>query len=491
MSIKIISRGKGKSAVAAAAYRSGETIKNEYDGVTHSYTHKQGIVHAEIMLPQNAPSEYSERAVLWNAVEKCERYKTAQLAREIEISLPVELTQTQNIFLVQQFVQDNFIRHGMCADICVHNKDRDNPHAHIMLTMRPIEQDESWGQKSRTINGEKVPTVDWNEPYKAEDWRKEWASCVNKALKENGHNISIDHRSFKKQGVELEPTIHLGVIASRLEKRGIATDKGNYNRRIENFNRKLRQINARIKALEMGIKEILSEKDAPIIPHENQPTTPPPVPTPAKSLNLIEVLNGMIGSQETKNRWQKIVSLQSVASAVSFLKTHKITSLPQLHENATSLRSRFKDVNEKLKNAEQRNKLLTEHIKQAELFLEHREINRKYKSLKPKKQDAFFQANRGELTLFQAAERYLRQHLPVSKDGKRQLNILAWKKESAQLSVEIRQLYDKYYSLKEEVRQIEIVKTSVEHILDRVNEKPVDRATEMQRAAKRSHSLEQ
>ena len=132
--IKIISRGKGKSAVAAAAYRSGESLTNEYDGITHDYTRKGGIVHTEILLPDNAPKEYADRSVLWNAVEKAERAKNAQLAREIEIALPHELTREQGISLVREYVKEQFVSAGMCADFAIHDKNDGNPHAHIMLT---------------------------------------------------------------------------------------------------------------------------------------------------------------------------------------------------------------------------------------------------------------------------------------------------------------------------------------------------------------------
>ena len=141
LSIKIISRGKGASAVAKAAYRAAEVIKSDYDGNTYDYSRKRGIVYKEILLPEQAPPEYFDRAVLWNAVEKAETMKHAQLAREIEISLPVELTQEQNISLVREYVKRQFVSAGMCADICVHDTNGTNPHAHVMLTMRPINAD--------------------------------------------------------------------------------------------------------------------------------------------------------------------------------------------------------------------------------------------------------------------------------------------------------------------------------------------------------------
>ena len=148
-SIKVISRGKGKSAVAAAAYRAGEKITNEFDGMTHDYTHKGGIVHTEILLPNQAPAEYADRAVLWNEVEKVEKAKNAQLAREIEIALPRELTREQSISLVREYVKRHFVAAGMCADVCLHDTGGGNPHAHIMLTMRPFDERGEWGAKQK------------------------------------------------------------------------------------------------------------------------------------------------------------------------------------------------------------------------------------------------------------------------------------------------------------------------------------------------------
>ena len=184
-SIKIVSRGKGKSAVAAAAYRSVEKITNEYDGMIHDYTKKGGIAHTEILLPDHAPREYFNRATLWNAVEKIEKAKNSQLARELELALPVELSAEQNLSLVREYANRNFVAVGMCADICIHDKKDGNPHAHIMLTMRPIEQDGTWGAKSKKEymldeNGEKITlksgafksrkidTTDWNDQTNAE-----------------------------------------------------------------------------------------------------------------------------------------------------------------------------------------------------------------------------------------------------------------------------------------------------------------------------------
>ena len=160
--IQIIQRSKGKSAVAAAAYRSGEKLANEWDGMTHDYTRKGGVVHTEIMLPAHAPPEFQDRSTLWNSVEEVEKSATSQLAREIEVALPVELSRAEQLALVRAFVKDNFVDAGMCADFALHDKGDGNPHAHILLTIRPIKENGEWGVKCRKVydldgQGQRIP----------------------------------------------------------------------------------------------------------------------------------------------------------------------------------------------------------------------------------------------------------------------------------------------------------------------------------------------
>jgi ATP-dependent exoDNAse (exonuclease V) alpha subunit len=254
MSLKIVSRGKGKSAVAAASYRAGICITNEYDRSTHDYSHKRGIVHTEVMLPSHAPREYFDRSTLWNAVETVEKAKNSVLAREIEIALPVELSRGQNIELVCEYVRENFLDKGMCADVCIHDTGFGNPHAHVLCTVRPINENGTWGSKQRKEyifdnNGNKiydskkktykcrsVESTDWNSRDNAEIWRKSWAKSVNKYLEENNLAERVDHRSYERQGKEQIPTIHLGQEVYRMEKRGIRTEFGDRNRKIHSLN---------------------------------------------------------------------------------------------------------------------------------------------------------------------------------------------------------------------------------------------------------------
>ena len=262
---KIISRGQGRSAVGAAAYRSGEKIKNDYDGLTHDYTKRGGVVYSEIILCDNAPREYKNRSVLWNEVERIEKGSRSQLAREYEIALPIELNKDENIKLVRSFVEENFIKAGMCADIAIHDKDDGNPHAHIMLTVRPIEQDGSWGTKQKKEyildkNGNKqydkkkqtykcktIKTTDWDTKEFLERTRASWAEFINHELERKNISQRVDHRSFEEQGKEQIPTQHLGVAAHNIKKKGGISERSEINEEIKQINSELQRefVNAR------------------------------------------------------------------------------------------------------------------------------------------------------------------------------------------------------------------------------------------------------
>ena len=186
--------------------------------MTHDYTRKGGIVHAEIMLPAYAPPEFADRSILWNSVEQIEKARDSQLAREIEAALPRELSIEQQLALVRSYVKDNFVDKGMCADFAIHDKGTGNPHAHIMLTVRPLKENGQWGAKCRKAydldeNGQRIPdgkggwknhredTTDWNDKGNVEIWRVAWAAYTNRALESAGRPERIDHRSYKRQGI--------------------------------------------------------------------------------------------------------------------------------------------------------------------------------------------------------------------------------------------------------------------------------------------------
>ncbi|WP_447728322.1 Ti-type conjugative transfer relaxase TraA [Sphingomonas koreensis] len=217
-SVKIISRASGRSAVAAAAYRSALRLHDERLDRDHDFTNKSGVVHSEILLPEKAPEQFADREKLWNAVEATEKRKDAQLSREVEFAIPRELDQAEGIELAREFVQREFVDHGMIADLNVHwdigPDGLARPHAHVMLTMRKIGED-GFGAKVR----------DWNRTDLLEQWRERWAEHVNQRLTELDINARVDHRSLEAQGIDLEPQHKIGPVASRLAAQGLVSER--------------------------------------------------------------------------------------------------------------------------------------------------------------------------------------------------------------------------------------------------------------------------
>lgn len=224
-SMKIGSRSQGKSAVASNAYREGKKITDERTGLVHDYSKKSDVIESLTITPSNAPESFSDSARLWNEVEKIEKRKDAQLFREVEVSLPRELSHKQNKALTLEFVKQNFVEKGMCATVSFHESKSENPHAHIMLTTRTVDKN-GFGNKDRS----------WNARDLVENWRKSWADITNKHLKNNKIEQTIDHRSFERQGIDKKPTIHLGHVAHEMEKRGVKSERGDLNREVERSN---------------------------------------------------------------------------------------------------------------------------------------------------------------------------------------------------------------------------------------------------------------
>lgn len=261
-SAQAISRSKGQSSVASAAYRAGTRLIDERTGEIHDYERKGGVTHSEVMTPEGTPEWMHDRAQLWNAIEAVERRKDAQLAREVQLSLPHELTNDQRQELVRSFVQEQFVNRGMVADVAIHapsdKGDLRNHHSHIMLTMRDLTGD-GFGKKNR----------DWNNPELLNTWREEWANHQNRALERHGHSSRVDHRSFEAQGIDREPSQHLGPVASDMERNGKASRIGDQNREIANDNTaraqnyiELVSVNDRLEKFDQWIDQKSREIDA-------------------------------------------------------------------------------------------------------------------------------------------------------------------------------------------------------------------------------------
>ena len=318
---KVVSRGNGRSAVAASAYLSCSKILNDYDGVQHDFTRKKGLIWQDVFLPEFAPSDWKDRSVLWNAVEKNEKTKDSRLAREFVPALPIELTPSQWQELLTDFIQNNFVADGMCADVAVHDPypPGHNPHAHIMVTVRPLDEKGNWQYKAEkeyvcVRNGEErgftaaefkaaqadgwekqypykvgrkkvyLPSSEaekhgyervskypkstkygrqnpiserWNSEEQLVQWRKAWADAANRYLERYGHEERIDHRSHAERGLDEQPTIHEGVFARSLERQGVISDRCEINRQIKADNALLHELKAAVRKLAQAVKNTI------------------------------------------------------------------------------------------------------------------------------------------------------------------------------------------------------------------------------------------
>ena len=473
-SIKIVSRGKGKSAVAAAAYRAGEKLTNEWDGLTHDYTRKGGVVHSEIMLPPHAPPSFSDRSILWNSVEQIEKSNNSQLAREIEIALPVELSREEQTRLVREYCSSQFVSKGMCADFNIHDTGSGNPHAHILLTMRPLDEKGAWAAKSKKEyvldeSGEKIllpsgryktrkiDLMDWNRQENADLWRKAWADFSNDFLERNGSPERIDHRSNAERGIDEIPTVHMGVAACQMEKKGIATEKGELNRNIQKANRLIREIRAQIGKLKEWIADLFKAR-------ETAPEQPPQSP------NLANLLMKYLSVQREKSRkysqrWQQqhaADELKTIAAAVNYLSEHGISNLNELDASLSSVSDRAYSIREGMKTAEERMKKLQKLIEYGKNYTEYKPIHDELKKLQngwTNKRDKYEEAHRAELALWDAANRYLHANLPK---GTKTLPIAEWEQEYADLKTQRDSDYTKLKDTRTNVSELQKIRKCVD-----------------------------
>ena len=458
-----IKRSAGQSAIAASAYRAGEKLYSEYYGESNDFTRKGGVLHAEILLPPNAPPEYADRQTLWNAVEKVEKNKKAQLAYSFDIALQNELTQEENIALARRFVREHFVSKGMIADLAVHEPDKENgipnPHFHVMTTMRPLNPDGTWGNKQRREyalddNGERirdekgdyvfnaVHTTDWHEPETLEHWREAWCRMVNAEFERKGLDVRIDHRSYEAQGIEQIPTVHEGPLVQKIEKRGIRTQKGDLNRWIKATNRLISTIKKKLKSLVEWIAAVKKEL------------------AKAKEPDLADLLiryhvmrNAGAWSQKAK-----IGNLKKFVDAFHFLKENQIFTVEELERQTHELSAAVDDLVAQSKANTARIKQLDNmitfagHIRRIQPIID--EMNAiHWKGSREK----FRVAHQNDIDLYYTSQRILKE-----KHGVKKIDISGWKKEQADLRHKEEERAAQYKPLREKLNEMLNVKYCVD-----------------------------
>ncbi|HGN9548746.1 TPA: MobQ family relaxase [Streptococcus pyogenes] len=501
-SVNIISRGKGKSAVASAAYISGEKIKNEWDGVTHDYTKKQGVISKEIFLPDHAPKEYKDRKTLWNSVELFEKNSNAQLARNFIISLPKELSIEENKKMLEEYIQTNFVKEGMIVDLAIHDESREgnqNIHAHIMTIVRPINEDGTWGQKSKkeyildekgekilNKNGKpktrKIELTTWNDKGNVEKWRENFSDLCNEYLVKNKIEKRVDHRSFKRQGIKQIPTIHLGASASAMERKGIRTEKGDINREIKKQNELLKNIGNEIKKITSwlaGFKDKLKESYK-----EYKDQSKKQIENESGLFNLYEYLSFYQEMQENNRaglsfygkRNKAIYDLKRYASGINYLRENKIKTISDLQGHINTLRSKNSEIYKTIKENSQKIEDLNKCLAYAKTVRKTKATYQEYESKKIFK-ESFYKNNQKEI------DQHIRARNLIEKiSGKKNLREKEWLGEIKNLEDEISKLNTESEKIRERYKEINHIKYAVEVVN---KEYDIDLSIEIDKAIKR------
>ena len=462
--------------MAAAAYRAGEKLHSKYYGEDSDYTRKGGVICSEILLPSHAPPEYADRETLWNAVEKAERGKKAQLAYSFDIALQNEFSMQENIALARQFLLENFVSRGMVVDFSVHSPDKEdggisNPHFHVMCPIRPIESDGSWGNKQRREyvldeHGERVldeagngnyvfnavSTTDWGKPETLETWRQGWAETCNAKFAEKGLDCRIDHRSYERQGIEQIPTIHEGPSVRAMEAKGIRTDKGDLNRWIRKTNAMLREAKQKIAALIGWMKDVKAELSNP------QPPT-------LNDLLALHCANRNKGAYSNK---AKNANLQRYAEAFSFLQSKNLYTVDDLENTLHAMQNKIDTLKKSASAKQSRIKELDELFRMAQYYVDGKPVADKLRSIRFEKSRQKYKSEHDDtLRTFYMAERKMK---PYFKDGK--LPITAWSREREQLEQEYRNIQSDLSPLHADAKKLWAIHYSiyeVQHEQERQN----------------------
>ena len=475
--IKIVQRSNRQSAVAAAAYQSGERLFSEYDQKQKYYSEKRGIVHTEIMLPPHAPPEYADRNTLWNAAETQEKQWNSQLARRIVLAIPREIPPEQHADLIRDYCREFFVSKGMIADFAIHDKGDGNPHAHILLTMRAMDETGKWLPKSRKVydldeNGERIrlpsgnwkshkeDTVDWNDQKYGEIWRQGWADVANRYLEAIGSPERLDLRSYERQGLDKIPTVHMGPAVSQMEKRGIQTNIGNLNRDITAANRLMKSIRQMVRHLKGWIADLKEKKAALLetLQEAKEPTLPELL---GKYLDLRrEERTGWTSKGQLKGT---VNDFNKVMDAIRYLREKELSMstvesldsyLDTVSEQAISIRAEMKPKEKRMKEID----TLLSHIAN---FEAHKPVHAEYAAIRFKKpKEQFAAAHRDELDTYNAAVRYFKVHLEGTKYSTKKLN-----EERTQLAGEVAEYRERLSAVQEDVKILRDVRHWLNQVL--------------------------
>ena len=491
-SFKIISRGKGQSCMASCAYYAGEKKYSEYE-CCWKYPHSSParVKWVEVMLPPNAPKAYADPQTLWNAVDAAETSVNAQTARSMLFALPRELTDEQNLALVRNFCQKEFVDKGMVCNFFYHDKGDGNPHIHIMLTLRAMDENGKWLPKSKNVyaldengnrictpNGRwkrvKVNTVDWNERKYGEIWRQDWAAAQNAALEAAGRMECVDMRSLERQGVEDRlPQKHLGPTASALERKGVSSERGDENRKIICVNKMLASLQKTVRGIGAWLDELRKAVSC-------QQIIESPDDYPLSDV-ITAYLDMRRDGRETWNRYAQekgaVHDLKDGFKAVSFLSNHELYTVGQLRRYIAETKQVFSKIKAESTAKERRIRDIDALFGAIQTIRELKPVQQEYESIHWSGKREKFKVEHGdELNRLQKAI-WLREKLvkslelasPLDKEQR-----AALKTERAQLEAEHEVLLPKLEEVKAEMAELnrirywtrKVIPGALPHVLD-------------------------
>ena len=501
--VDIVARSKGASVIAKAAYNARDKLQDEYYGKTHDYSKKTDLVFSKIFLPEHVPKEFSNREYLWNEVEKIEKSKNSQLARNLLFELPRELNEQERIKLISEFIEENFTSKGMIADCNIHNPpasdNEEQPHAHILLTLREIDEKGNWKPKCRKEyildeNGEKIKLKsgnyksrkvnlnDWNEPDKAKEWRENFSKKANEYLARNNIQKRIDPRTFEEQGREELPQIHLGTSSYQMEKKGIQTERGNQNRKIVALNLEFRKLKEELSKLTSWIGSLIGSLQVKYDEYKQEKKEE--YENKAELFNLYEYISIYYDLQGEKARKlnpyasnKKIgADLRRFSKARIYLKDNNLKTIADLQEKISTLQSQNKKISQDIKAKTARIENLNKCFIYADIIKDNKQVFEEWNS-KSLFKDSFYNSHKDEIDKYKRARAILEKITDSSS-----IKIKDWKKEIQSLESEISKLNRQSQSIKEEYESINHIKYAVKTVNDDYG---IDLSIEIDKAIKR------
>ena len=485
--VDIVTRSSGGRVVAKAAYNARDRLRDERYGKLEDYTKRHDLVFSKIFLPEHIPKEFSNREYLWNEVEKIEKSKNSQLARNLLFTLPRELNEEDRIKLISEFIEENFTSKGMIADCNIHNPlasdNEEQPHVHILLTLREIDSEGKWKPKCRKEyildeNGEKIKLKsgnyksrkvnlnDWNEPDKAKEWREDFSKKANEYLEKNGINKRIDPRTFEEQGREELPQIHLGTSSYQMEKKGIATERGNHNRKIIAFNLEFKKLKEELSKLTSWIGSLVGKLQSKYDEYKQEKKDE--LENKAELFNLYEYISIYHDLQGEKARALKpyasnkkmAADLRRFSKAIYYLRDNKLQTIADLQEKIGTLQAENKNINQEVKVKSKRIENLNKCFTYADIIKDNKATYEEWNN-KTLFKDSFYNSHKEEIDKYKRARKMIEQFT-----GSSAIKSKDWQKEMKTLEDEITKLNKHSQAIKEEYENINHIKYAVKIVND-------------------------